>query len=141
LIEHGVSSSQDGSKYASVRVAGIAATIADNDEPAVSVQAPGDLTVSQGLGDVGSYSVVLTRRPENNATVVVRAFAPRLVQFRKANGVPVARGTSQEPDVVALTFNTSNWNVPQTIEFAADPTIGLSGFGAGFFTHRVTIDA
>ena len=116
LISHLVESNSGDSEYAGLKVEGISANVADDDEPAIRIiESDGSSVVSQGLGDTDNYFVVLTRRPENGATVLVKAIAPRGVRFLRANGEEVI-----DPDGVELFFTATNWNIPQEIVFEAD---------------------
>ncbi|MEJ2131125.1 MAG: hypothetical protein P8Y95_05750, partial [Gammaproteobacteria bacterium] len=116
LISHLVDA-EDDSEYAGLKTVGISANVADDDEPAIRViPTGGSNVVSQALGIADSYAVVLTRKPENGAEVVVKAFAPRGVRFKSANGVafPVS-----ESEGATLVFDDTNWDEPQIIEFEA----------------------
>jgi Ca2+-binding RTX toxin-like protein len=121
LISHQVSSMGVlDSAYSGLKVEGIAANIADDDEPAIRIiESGGSSIVSQALGNWDNYGVVLTRKPENGATVVVTARAPRGVRFVKktVNGFDIA---AVQPDAMILTFNAMNWDKVQTIVFEAD---------------------
>ena len=74
---------------------------------------------------------MLTRKPEEEAEIVVTSFAPpgiRFVgpgQFTDDNDTPeedddIEFGVSDEGDSVSLLFNTANWYIPQTVSFVAD---------------------
>ena len=119
LISHQISSTGVlDSEFAGQKVLGISANVVDDDEPAIRItETGGSSIVSQALGDVDSYGVVLSRKPENGATVVVKAFAPRGVRFKSAGGIPILFADS---DSAILTFDETNWNVEQVIEFEAD---------------------
>jgi hypothetical protein len=123
LISHQISSiGVLDSEFAGQKVLGISANVADDDEPAIRIiETGGASIVSQALGDYDSYYVVLTRKPENEAEVIVKAFAPRGVRFIKAGDkdaptdIPFA-----DSDSAILTFDDTNWHVPQIIMFQAD---------------------
>ena len=109
------------SEYDGIKAVGISANIVDDDEPAIRIiETGGSSIVSQALGDWDSYGLVLTRKPENDALVVVKAFAPLGVRFKRVNGVLVGVDPDQKPEAVFLEFNETNWNTPQYIEFEAD---------------------
>ncbi|HET6573208.1 MAG TPA: hypothetical protein VFG68_06375, partial [Fimbriiglobus sp.] len=140
LINHGVDSSDTASSFAGLKTEGISAEVADDEEPAIRILLTGGTsTVSQGLNDTDGYSVVLTRAPENGATVLVRAFAPRGVEFVSANGVLVSANPFFELDAVFLLFDATNWFVPQPIVFKADDTEEIDGVSAGFITHSIDV--
>lgn len=138
LISHGVSSDQSSSQseYAGAKAQGISANVADNDEPALRIiESRGDSIVSQGLADEDSYKVVLTRKPENQATVIVKAFAPTGVVFTE-----VAGASPPENDAINIVFDENNWNTAQVIKFAADTAETISGIASGFITHEVVVE-
>ncbi|MHC4497645.1 MAG: hypothetical protein ACYS21_00865, partial [Planctomycetota bacterium] len=130
LISHTVSS--EGvldSEYAGTKAVGISANVADDDEPAIRIiETDGSSVVSQalkaGLKDYDIYGIVLTRKPENGATVVVRAYAPQGVRFRTVDlyGTPidVDADLDQQPEAIVLEFNDANWDTPQYVSFEAD---------------------
>ena len=105
------------SEYAGQKVEGISSNVADDDEPAIRIiESDGSSVVSQALGDSDSYGIVLTRKPENDAEVIVKAFAPTGLRFKSVNGVAVPVDDS---DAVILVFDPTNWNEVQTVEFEA----------------------
>src|SRR4029079_17493400 len=93
----------------------------------------GRITVSAGASYVSQldptsadhYTVVLTRKPENNTKVQVTSRAPRGVKFTHASDGVVDEGpdktafTADDGDSVTFTFDSSNWNDPQTAYFTA----------------------
>jgi Ca2+-binding RTX toxin-like protein len=116
LISHLVDSSNTSSVFAGQKATGVAANVVDDDEPAIRITVTdGGSVVSQGLGDSDSYSIVLTRKPEDNALVVVKAFAPTGLRFKEVNGVAAVDLTT-----ATLTFTAADWNVAQHIVFEAD---------------------
>jgi Ca2+-binding RTX toxin-like protein len=65
-------------EYDGLKVEGISVNIADNDEPGIVITQSGGLSrVSEG-GPFDSYTVVLTRAPEEDEEVVVTALAPEV---------------------------------------------------------------
>jgi hypothetical protein len=71
--------------------------------------------IAQGKDDTDSYTVVLTRKPEDDAKVIVKAFAPLGLKFKSINDVPVPGSETS-----TLVFTAADWNVAQKIEFTAD---------------------
>ncbi|MDH4186389.1 MAG: hypothetical protein OEV08_05280, partial [Nitrospira sp.] len=134
LISHSVDSTllPDESDYSGIKVVGIAANVADDDEPAVRI------TISDGTSIVSQvnplvtdhYTVVLTRKPENKTKVVITSRAPAGVKFTNASdgvvdpGPDGIAGTADDGDSVAFTFDETNWNKPQTAYFTAYQTGG-----------------
>jgi Ca2+-binding RTX toxin-like protein len=116
LIGHLVDSDIVSSVFAGLKAVGIAANVADDDEPAIRILESGGVSVvAQGKGDVDDYAVVLTRKPEDDAHVIVRAFAPTGLRFTKVNGEEASN-----PKIAVLVFTAADWNVAQNIEFTAD---------------------
>jgi Ca2+-binding RTX toxin-like protein len=115
LISHHIDSLLNGEQgsFAGTKVEGISANVADDDEPAIRiVQSGGSSTVSQARGDTDNYWIVLTRKPENDAEVVVTAIAPQ--------GIKLVGPSNALLDGVTLTFTAANWDKPQEIVFQAD---------------------
>jgi hypothetical protein len=119
LITHAVDSSLDPdlSDFSGIKVQGISANVADDDEPAIRIiVSDGSSKVSQVDGLHDTYGIVLTRKPEEGAIVTVTSFAPRGVRFTgDEDGTPSADGKS-----IALEFTDLNWNTVQTVAFVAD---------------------
>lgn len=122
LISHTVDSTllPENSEFSGIKVVGVAANVADDDEPAIRI------TVSDGTSIVSQvdpsaydyYTVVLTRKPENDAEVVLTSRAPAGVKFMDtSDGVLGADG-----DSISFTFDKNNWNTPQTAYFTVYQT-------------------
>jgi len=122
LITHSVDSLD--SNFSGIKVQGISANVGDDDEPFIRViSSDGSSIVSQVTGLADTYQMILTRKPEEGAEIIVTSFAPRGVRFigpakTTINGVDY--GVSEDGDSVSLLFTDSNWNIAQTVSFIAD---------------------
>jgi Ca2+-binding RTX toxin-like protein len=120
LISHSVDTDlvdPANSFFAGIKVEGISANIVDNDEPAIRVIiSDGTSLVSQIDGLFDTYGIVLARKPEDDAEVIVTSFAPRGVRFTSDEDGVVGDGGKS----VALTFDDTNWDTVQTVSFVAD---------------------
>jgi RTX calcium-binding nonapeptide repeat (4 copies) len=135
LVSHLVTSID--SSYNGLKSVGISANVADNDEPAIVVT-PSDpaMQVTEGSVVAATYTVVLTRDPgyfidsSHPNTVNVSAVAPGGLVF--ANG---------DPKNLNLTFNSSNWWIPQTVSVLAAPDSAHQVEGArdAAIQHKVTV--
>ncbi len=92
--------------YNGIAIAGVTATIADNDTAGVTVtETDGTTDVTEG-GATDTYTVVLHSQPTANVTVTVTPDA----QADVGAGPGAAK---------TLTFTAGDWNTPQTITVAA----------------------
>jgi Ca2+-binding RTX toxin-like protein len=122
LISHTVDSTllPDASDYSGIKVVGIAANVADDDEPAVRITSSDGTSIVSQVDPLATdhYTVVLTRKPENKTKVIVTSRAPAGVKFTGASdGVLGTDG-----DSIAFTFTETTWNTPQTAYFTAYQT-------------------
>ncbi|HSB85123.1 MAG TPA: hypothetical protein VLD86_02385, partial [Ilumatobacteraceae bacterium] len=133
LISHSVDTSlasPEDSEFAGIKVVGIAANVADDDEPAVRISISDGTSIVSQVDPTATdhFTVVLTRKPENGTKVVVTSRAPAGVKFTAASdgdideGPDKLPGTFDDGDSVAFTFTPSNWNMPQTAYFTAFQT-------------------
>jgi|GEM_PF-3419269 hypothetical protein len=105
----------------------VAVEISDNDEleppPTgdASVQIiPGNLTISEsGIGTEGSYEFVLTAIPTSPVTI----------SFTTGN---------QINQIPPITFNSTNWNIPQTVTFTAVDNAVVDGDRAINILHSIS---
>jgi Tol biopolymer transport system component len=96
--------------------------VLDYGEPAAVLLSANALALTEG-GVAGTYTVVLSRAPSANVTVLVNADAQ------------VSRSASQ------LLFTSTNWNVPQTVSIEAVQDNTSEGGHASLVTHAtVTTD-
>ncbi len=117
IITHGVESNVPASQWAGLKVIGISANVADNDEPGVVITASGghSLVVECGSsaaaymdtanGCSDTYTVTLTRPPVGTGasaeTVTVQVLAPPGLVFLDSSFNPI-RAVSDEVDVVRV---------------------------------------
>ncbi|RKZ88438.1 MAG: hypothetical protein DRR16_04890, partial [Candidatus Parabeggiatoa sp. nov. 3] len=135
IISHIVVS--EDPNYDGIRVEGISANVADNDEPGIV------LTQSEGESVVGTvngtsisedfYTVILTHAPLPDEKVVVTALAPKeaenaLIKF-KVNG--------DLKDSVQLVFDSTNWNTYQKVSFVANAALGSDPL-VGMINHTIS---
>ena len=135
IISHIVVS--EDPNYDGIRVEGISANVADNDEPGIV------LTQSEGESVVGTvngtsisedfYTVILTHAPLPDEKVVVTALAPKeaenaLIKF-KVNG--------ELKDSVQLVFDSTNWNTYQKVSFVANAELGSDPL-VGMINHTIS---
>ena len=100
--------------YAGVSTAPtLSVEVADDDAPGIAFDPPEGLSLTEGGAATGTYLAVLTARPSATVTVAVSSDDAGLAF--DANPAPGAPG-----DQTALTFTTTNWNVPQTVAARAE---------------------
>ncbi|MHC1764378.1 MAG: hypothetical protein AB9869_08735 [Verrucomicrobiia bacterium] len=130
LISHTVDSENLDSEFAGIKVVGIAANVGDDEEPAIRITVSDGTSIVSQVNPFGAdhYTVVLTRKPENEADVVVTSRAPAGVKFLGTSdgtvdpGPDGTPGTPDDGDSVSFVFTAANWNVPQTAYFVAYQT-------------------
>ena len=134
LISHTVDTSfltPSQSEFAGIKVVGIAANVADDDEPAVRITHSDGTSIVSQVNPMATdhYTVVLTRKPENGTTVRVTSRAPNGVKFTTAFMGTVGTGGR----TVSFDFTAGDWNVPRTANFAAvqdgDAKVKVGNFG------------
>ena len=91
----------------------LAVEVEDDDAPGIAFDPPAGLSLTEGGAATGTYSAVLTARPSAAVTVAVSSDDAGLAF--DTNPAPGAPG-----DQTALTFTTTNWNVPQTVAARAE---------------------
>ncbi len=101
--------------YNAIGISDVTASIVDNDAPGVSIN-PGFASIAEG-GEAGNYTVVLTTQPK----------APVEVDFTT---------DEQLQAISSISFDATNWNIPQTVtvEAANDPFSEGEHFGS--ISHR-----
>ena len=126
LILQGVES-QDA-RFNGQNIWGVAAQIADNDEPAVVIRPTNGATIITEGGVADTYTVVLAFAPIT--AILVKALAPiptpnerekRARKFSVASNAPGAQNAS-DGAFVTLRFTPSNWFISQTVFVAAGST-------------------
>jgi Ca2+-binding RTX toxin-like protein len=134
IISHTVVS--EDPVYHGMRVEGISANIADNDEPGIVItQSDGHSVVNSTGLTQDAYTVVLTRPPAPGESVVVTALAPTkesenaLIQFETHDGLK---------DSIQLVFDSTNWNVAQTVSFIANNEVVGSDSFSGVINHTIS---
>lgn len=143
LISHSVDSSlaPADSYYSGIKVEGISANVADDDEPMVRITvSDGTSVVSQvHEGENDSYTVVLTRRPENGSVVKITSRAPAGVKFDATSDGLLGDGG----DTITMFFTESDWNAPRTVYFHAyqegSAAIQQTAVGGGGQNARQTL--
>ena len=73
----------------------------------------GGTAVIEDVSDSDSFSVVLSRQPDGTATVTID---PQMTIY--GNDIQLS-GTSDPGDARTLSFNETNWNIPQTVSVQA----------------------
>ena len=91
----------------------LAVEVEDDDAPGIAFDPAPGLSLTEGGAATGTYSAVLTARPSAAVTVAVSSDDAGLAF--DTNPAPGAPG-----DQTALTFTTTNWNVPQTVAARAE---------------------
>ncbi|MEW6157779.1 MAG: hypothetical protein AB1813_10120, partial [Verrucomicrobiota bacterium] len=127
VIVHSVESGD--LNYDGIRVEGISANVGDNEEPAIVLTPSGGFTrvFEPGPGSpaaflTDSYTVVLTRRP--NEEVRVTIVPQPLTEAQIAAGMRGISVNSLNPAdtqnvATTLTFTPNNWFIPQTVTVRA----------------------
>ena len=128
-----LSHSASGGDYDSV-TANLRVTVSD-DETTALVFTPESLTVDEG--ESGSYTVALASQPTDAVTVTVN--------LSSGAGVTLDTDAATDGNQTSLSFSTSNWNTPQTVEMsgeqdddAVDETVTLSHSASGGNYDSVT---
>jgi hypothetical protein len=106
--------------YQNVFLQDLSAEIADNDEAGIVVDVASPLRVFenslfQGLA-VNSYTIVLSRRPEENVQITASPIPPRETdEAAGGNGIALATTMDGTPSAagVTLIFTKDNWFIPQ----------------------------
>jgi hypothetical protein len=130
-----VGHSASGGGYTGVIIAGMAATITDNDVPSVGLtETAGSTDVTEGAtgttpGATDTYDVALSHQPTGPVTVAVTTAGGR-VTIAKSGGTPSASTT--------LTFTTVNWNLGQTITVRAVDNTVVEGSHAATVTQAAS---
>ncbi|SMP65938.1 Ca2+-binding protein, RTX toxin-related [Neorhodopirellula lusitana] len=132
IVTHGVTHSTDV-RYEDMKVEGISANVADNDEPFVVILPSGGSSIvsetsSSDTSLFDYYDVVLTRAPLVGFDVLVKALAPLPSPDRRNLGALAFRLSSraigadekQDGSAVTLRFTADNWQIPQRVEIRAD---------------------
>ena len=91
----------------------LAVEVEDDDAPGIAFDPAAGLSLTEGGAATGTYSAVLSARPSAAVTVAVSSDDAGLAF--DTNPAPGAPG-----DQTALTFTTTNWNVPQTVAARAE---------------------
>ena len=92
----------------------LAVAVEDADAPGIAFDPPEGLALTEGGAATDTYTAVLTARPTGMVTVAVSSDDAGLAF--DTNTAPGAPG-----DQTALTFTTTDWNVPQTVTARAEP--------------------
>ncbi len=99
-----------------------AVNILDNDSPAVKITQSGGITTTAEGGVTDTYSVVLTTPPNGNVVV---------------NCISASTTVGQTVLPTTVTFNASNWNVPQTVTVTAFNDTTVEGNHQSNITHTI----
>lgn len=123
IIAHTVASAD--ANYNGMTVSNVLAIVADNDTVGLSITQSGGSTDVQEVGATSdSYTIALTSQPTADVTVTV---TPDL-QTSVGSGAGVARG---------ITFNASNWSVPQEVTVTAINDTVAEGPHVSIIGHTV----
>ena len=115
VIRHSVSS--DDPNYDEFELANVEVEIAENDIIDVSI-VPTTLSVTEE-GETDNYQLVLTRQPEAPVTII---FNPE----------------DQLNPIEDITFEPTDWNVPQTVAVSAIDDLAIEGEHIAAITHEVS---
>ncbi|HLO87914.1 MAG TPA: DUF4114 domain-containing protein [Nostocaceae cyanobacterium] len=117
-IQHTVSSSDNN--YNNLAVAPVNATIADNDNPGVTItESGGSTNVAEG-GATDSYTIVLNSQPTSNVTILLN------------------RGTQVIAAPNPVVFTPQNWNIAQTVTVRAVDDTLVEGNHSGTIQHSAS---
>ncbi|QDT02164.1 Bifunctional hemolysin/adenylate cyclase precursor [Rubripirellula lacrimiformis] len=135
IVTNSVTFSNDV-RYEDLKVYGVSANVADNDEPFVVIRPSGGSsiiseTASSDSSLIDFYEVLLSRAPLLGFDVLVKALAPLPSPDRREVGAFAFRLTSPAPgadekadgSVVTLRFTADNWQIPQRVEMRADNAV------------------
>ena len=143
----------DSDNFSNIFLQDLSVKVADNDEAGILIiQDRGPLTLIEGIDPslngylVSSYSVVLTRAPEEtvgvNATPVLAGESDRLAG---ALGVSLGKGGQSSTSAVAyqadgttLFFDRTNWFIPQRVHLIAPQDAVAEGRTNVQIQHTVT---
>ncbi|HTL51212.1 MAG TPA: hypothetical protein VL860_01420, partial [Planctomycetota bacterium] len=106
--------------YNGIGVAGITATVTDNDVAGVTIS-KASVNVTEG-GATDTYTIVLTSQPTAGTVTVT----------------PSSNTVTGVTTSAAVTFTTGNWNVAQTITVTAVNDLISEGPGTDTITHAVS---
>ena len=135
IVTHGIESGN--LSYDGLKVAGISVNVADDEAAGVVLTEIGGSTLViepsvsiAELGAVDSYTLVLTRKPEETVRITVSPSAQ--TEEQNASG---ARSVSVRPDPLSdldnnsttLVFTTVDWFIPQTVTVTALPDAAREG--------------
>ncbi|MDT8419498.1 MAG: calcium-binding protein, partial [Desulfuromonadales bacterium] len=137
IISHSVDSAD--ASYDGLKVEGISANVADDDEPGIVITPSSDI-MDLIEGQQLSYTIVLTKQP--TADVQVTIFPPELPAEDRAKGYKtikfVGDGAPTVPgDPLVLTFTDSNWDEVQTVTFEAIKDYVIEGTFEGKISHKI----
>ncbi|HKK94637.1 MAG TPA: calcium-binding protein, partial [Longimicrobiales bacterium] len=144
LVLHDVESNDpvfQGPEGLGIAVGGISANVADADEPGIVISETDGFTRLAEGGLVDRYTIVLTRRPEQE--VFVKALAPGRSREEIARGEEnfrVFSGGNDESDGsgTTLVFDENDWWIPQTVFVEAFDDAALEGERFGVIQHLAT---
>ena len=156
VILHNIENS--GTEYDGIKIDGISANVADNDESFIIVTESGGVStvtedisastaglVADGLElagwDYDTYTVALTRAPENVEEVTISVLAQQPAPEDDAKGYRTIEfwnmGTSTWEAALQLTFDDSNWTLAQTVKFRAISDAASEGKQFALINHKV----
>ncbi len=112
---------------------GISANIGDADEPGIVISESNGFTRIGEGGFIDWYTIVLTRRPDDD--VFVKAIAPiggreAAARGEESFGVFSAGANESDGSATTLVFDSSNWDIPQTVYVMAYSAGDLTGNAA-----------
>lgn len=146
IITHSIENEGDPTEYDDIKIEGISANVADDDEPAVRItESEGITFVTEGLGE-DNYTIVLASKPEDD--VFIKALAPlqtpteeelKARQFSVYSDHPQARNET-DGSGTTLRFTPDNWNFAQTVYVDAKgdyDDLAYEGDRYGVINHTV----
>ena len=119
-------------------VDGIAAEVADDDEPALVITQSGGNTVVSESGEVDSYTIALTRAPTTDVriTVLTAELTPDQLDDRERN-IQVSLDGVTWLSAVEIFFTPTNWNIPRTVFVRAQHDIAPENAQTTAIQHSV----
>ena len=149
LVLHSIENVAGGS-YNDLKIEGVSANVADNEESFIVVTPSGGSSVvtenatlpgdppsgGEGWG-YDTYTIALTRRPEED--VVISILAPGVTPEDRAQGSKSLQFWNGAAWVSTLqvVFTPDNWHTAQTVTFRAEPDLALEGTRFAVIDHKV----
>ncbi|MCH9023100.1 MAG: hypothetical protein IID32_10110, partial [Planctomycetes bacterium] len=135
IITHSVAPGS-AAAFLNLHIDGISANVADNDEPGVVITNSDSSIIVSESGLTDTYSVVLTREPEDEVVITVSTSIPP-ESDKKSLWVSSA---SAPATAIQLFFNAGNWNIPQIVTVQTNDDDAEEGIQFAGVSHSVISD-